>query len=94
MLLARHEINENCFVGKANGIFCVYLNVKRLTMPEKFDQELFNRVFSVFLYNEISKKLINILEQFKEDNLIQRFFDFLIVIKKFLFRICNPQLLN
>lgn len=76
MLLARHEINENCFVGKANGIFCVYLNVKRLTMPEKFDQELFNRVFSVFLYNEISKQLINILEQFKEDNLIQRFFDF------------------
>ena len=76
MLLARHEINENCFTGKANGIFCVYLNVKRLTMPEKFDQELFNRVFSVFLYNEISKQLINILEQFKEDNLIQRFFDF------------------
>ncbi len=66
MLLARHEINENCFTGKANGVFCVYLNVKRLTMPEKFDQELFNRVFSVFLYNEISKQLINILEQFKE----------------------------
>lgn len=64
MLLARHEINENCFTGRANGIFCVYLNVKRLTMPEKFDQELFNRVFSVFLYNEISKQLINILEQF------------------------------
>ena len=29
MLLARHEINENCFTGKANGVFCVYLNVKR-----------------------------------------------------------------
>lgn len=76
MLLARHEINENCFVGKANGVFCVYLNIKRLTMPEEFSQDLFNRVFSVFLYNEISKQLIDILNQFKEDKLLHRFLDF------------------
>lgn len=76
MLLARHEINENCFVGKANGVFCVYLNIKRLTMPEEFSQDLFNRVFSAFLYNEISKQLIDILNQFKEDKLLHRFLDF------------------
>ncbi len=48
MLLARHEINENCFTGKANGVFCVYLNVKRLTMPEikKYSFKICNPQFS------------------------------------------------
>lgn len=85
MLLARHEMNENCFVGKANGILCIYLNVKRLNLPENFDQELFNRIFSVFMYNEISKQLISVLEQLKDGKLIQRFLTSLIVIRRSLF---------
>jgi len=74
MLLARHKINQNCYAGKNYGIFCVYLNVKRLNLPENYDQELFNRVFSIFMYNEIAEQLIGILEQFKDVHRIHKFF--------------------
>lgn len=73
MLLARHKINQNCYVGKSHGVFFVYLNVKRLNLPENFDQELFNRVFSIFMYNEIAKQLISILNHFSDPTLLQRF---------------------
>lgn len=82
MLLARHKINENCYAGKAHGIFCVYLNVKRLNLPENFDQELFNRVFSVFVYNEIAKQLIGILDQFRDSTLFQKIFDLFNIEKR------------
>ena len=73
MLLARHNINKNCFTGNNHRVFCVYLNVKRFSLPENFNQELFNRAFSVFLYNELSKQLLSLVEQFKSKNVCLKF---------------------
>ena len=67
MLLARHSLNNDCFAGKSTGVFCIYLNVKRLNLPETFNQDLFNRIFSVFIYNEIAKQLTAVLEQLKDE---------------------------
>lgn len=76
MLLARHKINENCYEGKLNGVLCIYLNVKRLNIPENFNQEIFNRAFSIFMYNEISKQLTAVLERLKNQNILERAFVF------------------
>ena len=76
MLLARHKINENCYEGKLNGVLCIYLNVKRLNIPENFNQEIFNRAFSIFMYNEISKQLTAVLERLKNQNILERAFAF------------------
>lgn len=69
-LLARDEINQKINKEKA---LCVYLNVKRLHLPENFDQELFNRVFSVFLYEEISKQLLLLLKDICNDDYFSKF---------------------
>lgn len=82
LLLARHEINKNCYAGDANRVLCVYLNVKRLNFPEKLDQDLFNRVFSVFVYNEIVKQLVAVLEQLKDERLYKRYWVFLTTTSK------------
>lgn len=75
-LLARDEINQKIYEEKA---LCVYINVKRLHLPEEFNQELFNRVFSVFLYEEISKQLFLLLKDICEDSYYKKF---LLLFKK------------
>lgn len=72
LLLARNNINKNCYAGNGDGVFCTYLNVKRLSFPENLDQDLFNRIFSVFLYNEIQKQLVNVLKQLQTGGLIKK----------------------
>lgn len=74
MLLARHKINENCFGGRNHRVFCVYLNVKRFSLPDNFDREIFNRAFSVFLYNELSKQLISLVGELKDKTICEKFF--------------------
>ncbi len=69
-LLARHRMLNAIDTNKT---FCVYLNVKRLHVPEKFDQEILNRVFCIYLYNELSKQLYSYLESLTEDNVWNRF---------------------
>lgn len=69
-LLARNRILNSI---NENKTFCIYLNVKRLHVPEKFDQEIFNRVFCVYLYNEISKQLYTYLDSLTEDSLFEKF---------------------
>ncbi|RWS40121.1 hypothetical protein EKA14_24495 [Bacillus mycoides] len=70
-LLARNNINNN--IDK-NKTICIYLNVKRLHLPSNYDQEVFNRVFSVFVYDEISKQLMQLLKDLKNDmNFLNKF---------------------
>ncbi|WP_088034855.1 hypothetical protein [Evansella clarkii] len=59
-LLARDNINNNF---DKNKTLCFYLNVKRLHLPTDFNQEIFNRTFSIFIYDEISKQLLNLLNE-------------------------------
>ncbi len=72
LLLSRNSLNNNCFLNKANGVFCVYLNVKRLNFPQDCSQDLFNRIFSVFIYSEISKQLQTILISLQSGNFLER----------------------
>ena len=53
-LMARNQINNEIFEKK---VFAVYLNVKRVHFPKGCNQEIFNRVFSVYLYDEVAKQL-------------------------------------
>lgn len=53
-LMARNQINNDIFDRK---VFTIYLNVKRLHFPENCSQEVFNRVFSMYLYDEVAKQL-------------------------------------
>src|SRR5690606_17853586 len=63
-LLARNNINSNIDKDKT---LCIYLNVKRLHLPADYSQEIFNRVFSIYMYNEISKQLMQLFKELKED---------------------------
>ncbi|MCB2290417.1 hypothetical protein LGK97_11630 [Clostridium sp. CS001] len=69
-LLSRESINENINKNKA---IVIYLNVKRLHLPQEFNQEMFNRIFSLFLYNELTKQLNTIIHQMQDETYLKRF---------------------
>mgnify|MGYP000932861401 CR=1 FL=1 len=74
MLLARDAINVKYLNDPSIGAFCVYLNIKRLTVPHSCNnEEIFNRVFSIFLYDEFSLQLKAELECLKEIPLTEKF---------------------
>lgn len=68
-LLSRDYINTNFFEEKA---LCIYLNVKRLHVPNNIDQELFDRIFSIFVYDELFKQLEMILAKIVNKKLFDR----------------------
>lgn len=72
LLLARNNINTNCFTKQGNGIFCIYLNVKRLNFPQDCNQEIFNRIISVYIYSELSKQLQTTLTSLKDKSFIEK----------------------
>lgn len=62
LLLARHKLNSTLWKTDSNNNLCIYLNMKRLCLPPTFDHDLFNRVFSIFIYDELSNQLLLLLE--------------------------------
>ncbi|WP_208692095.1 hypothetical protein [Pseudomonas oryzihabitans] len=58
-LLARHEINNNLF---KTGDLVIYLNAKKISLPQNTNPEIFNRVFSNFLLNGVVEHLQKILK--------------------------------
>ena len=82
MLLARNAINEKLLGSSGNGAFCVYLNAKRFTMPVgEQSEELFNRAFSLFLYDAFALQLKALLEELakrlEEETLKEKLLNFL-----------------
>lgn len=73
LMLARNNLNSTLWDVKENQNLCIYLNLKRLCLPETFDQDLFNRAFSVFLYDEVAKQLLQILSSLSEQNKLKQF---------------------
>lgn len=73
LLLARNTLNSTLWDPKQSHNLCIYLNLKRLCLPEQFDTDLFNRVFSVFIYNEVSKQLLQILSALSEQSKLKQF---------------------
>ncbi len=70
-LLARHEINSSLWSDRDNNL-CIYLNMKRLCLPENFNKEVFNRAFSIFIYEELSSQLMLILNELKDKSLLEK----------------------
>lgn len=75
-LLARNAINKN-FYNNIDKTFCIYLNVKRITIPKSENQvEVFNRLFSMFIYDEFSMQLKSLLSEMYKDNFIEKCLSF------------------
>lgn len=72
-MLARSALNSTLWDAEKSHNLCIYLNLKRLCLPEQFDSDLFNRIFSVFIYNEVSKQLLQILSGLSEENKLKQF---------------------
>lgn len=72
MLLARHKLNETLWSDEADNNLCIYLNMKRLCLPSEFDRDLFNRIFSIFIYEEMASQLTIVLKKLGEKTFLQR----------------------
>lgn len=72
MLLARYNLNNELWKKEQDNNLCIYLNMKRLCLPENCDDDTFNRVFSIFIYEELSEQLLIILKALQDKNLIER----------------------
>ncbi len=72
LLLARNNINSSLWKDAKSNNLCIYLNMKRICIPETFSQDLYNRIFSVYIYNELAKQLLQILLTFVKDTVINR----------------------
>lgn len=82
LMLARNNLNSSLWSSKENHNLCIYLNLKRLCLPETFEQDLFNRIFSVFLYDEVAKQLIQILSSLSEQSKLKQFLSFFNIKKR------------
>lgn len=90
-LLAKHLLNSNLERDKT---FCIYLNLKRLHLPDKFDNEIFTRVFFIFFYSELKKQLVQLLKSLSGES----FFDKILLLfksdKRFMVKSINKVLLK
>ncbi|MBO0447411.1 hypothetical protein JZO78_13830 [Enterococcus ureilyticus] len=68
LLLARERINHT-----SEKNFCFYINLKQLNFPENLDLDATNKIFSIKIYEEISKQLLYHFEQIE-----YTFFEFLV----------------
>lgn len=75
LLLARHKLNSTLWNDENNNL-CIYLNMKRLCIPPTFDQDLFNRIFSIFIYEELSSQLLILLDSLTNKSLLENLFSF------------------
>lgn len=54
MLLARHRINGDLLDARN---LCIYINMKRLSVPQSVTQDTFNRIFSYYIYECVVSQL-------------------------------------
>lgn len=72
LLLARDAINSTLWRSEQENNLCIYLNMKRLCLPKEYDEEVFNRVFSIFIYEELAEQLLIILNDLREQSFFER----------------------
>ena len=72
MLLARHKLNDTLWATERDNNMCIYINMKRLNLPSDFSVDLFNRIFSTFIYEEIVSQLMIVLKKLKNKNVFQK----------------------
>lgn len=64
-LLANEDINSTI---SENKVLSIYINLKNIGFPEIIDQELFNRIFSIHIYEQVYLQLIRLLKDVSPDN--------------------------
>lgn len=72
MLLARHNLNSGLWESEKDNNLCIYLNLKRLCLPDNCDDDTFNRVFSIFIYEEISAQLLTVLRTMQGRSFLEK----------------------
>lgn len=72
MLLARHKLNSTLWNSDRDNNLCIYLNMKRLCLPDNCDNDTFNRVFSIFIYEEISTQLLMVLRAMQRKTFLEK----------------------
>lgn len=68
-LLANDNLNSNLIEDKNLSI---YINLKNISFPENTNQELFNRIFSIHLYEQIQFQILRLLKSYNSDNFIEK----------------------
>ena len=74
MLLARHNLNSTLWDCDKDNNLCIYLNMKRLCLPDNCDDDMFNRIFSIFIYEEISTQLMIILKMMQKKSFLEKIY--------------------
>ncbi|WP_073339565.1 hypothetical protein [Clostridium grantii] len=68
-LLANEEINSKISEHK---VLSIYLNLKEISFPKETDTELFNRIYSIHIYEQIYSQLIRLLRDKEASNLLEQ----------------------
>ncbi|MCA1035676.1 hypothetical protein LCL90_13635 [Bacillus infantis] len=68
LLLANDNLNSSI---QDNKILSIYINLKNISFPENVDQELFNRIFSIHIYEQLQFQILRLLRSFNSDNFIE-----------------------
>lgn len=68
-LLANEEINSKV---SEHRVMSIYINLKEISFPTEVDKELFNRIFSIHIYEQIYSQLIRLLKDKDASNLLEQ----------------------
>lgn len=68
LLLSNDKLNSNL---KTQKTLSIYINLKNISFPNNTTAELFNRIFSIHLYEQIQFQILRILNNMKPDNLFE-----------------------
>lgn len=68
LLLSNDKLNSTINKHKTLSI---YINLKNISFPESTNLELFNRIFSIHLYEQIQFQIIRLLKNLESDNFFE-----------------------
>ncbi|PJO44420.1 P-loop NTPase fold protein [Lysinibacillus xylanilyticus] len=68
LLLANDNLNSTL---KDNKTLSIYINLKNISFPEKVDEELFNRIFSIHIYEQLQFQILRLLRNLDSDTFLE-----------------------
>lgn len=68
LLLANDKLNSSI---KEHKTLSIYVNLKNISFPEHTTSELFNRIFSIHLYEQIQFQVLRLLKNIEAENMFE-----------------------
>ncbi|MGE8205831.1 hypothetical protein ACQKP0_14840 [Heyndrickxia sp. NPDC080065] len=68
LLLSNDKLNSTINEHKTLSI---YINLKNISFPENINAEMFNRIFSIHIYEQIQFQILRLLKSMKAENIFQ-----------------------